>query len=58
MTQSMESKETVAQDASRQAPTRAAVTGCCGPAEQASCCQPAAKAACCGDAAGAECGCR
>ena len=54
--QLMESKEAAVQGAS-EAPIRAAATGCCGPAEQASCCAPSAKQACCGEGGGQECGC-
>ena len=58
MTQSMESKElAVSSQVSDERPARAVVSGCCGPAEQASCCTPAAKQACCGEGDGQECGC-
>lgn len=57
MMESTETKEAAASPlASAEEPARAAVSGCCGPAEQASCCAPAAKQACCGDG-GPECGC-
>jgi hypothetical protein len=58
MMQSTESKVPAGSSrVSNEGPARAAVSGCCGPAEQQSCCAPAAKQACCGEGE-QECGCR
>jgi hypothetical protein len=59
MTQSMELKEVPASPrAPGERPVRAAATGCCSSAKQASCCEPSAKLACCGDGKSQECGCK